>query len=675
MAESDSEGREPLPADQPSRREPLNADQPSRREPWRVEGARRTPKDQREPPRRMWLGSFWWVLVLLAINWAVVIAVAPSGPQNQITIPYSEFRAQVQQHNVARIAATGETIRGELRTAIRYPPGKTGTDSKIFKTERPVFANDQIFQQLLAEGATIGAKPSSSSTPWWQMLLLTFGPTLLLVGLFMLLMRGALAGLGGGAGALRRFGQANARRYEPSEQRTSFADVAGIDEATEELAEVVDFLKNPDRYRAIGAMLPRGVLLTGPPGTGKTLLAKAVAGEAEAPFFSMSASEFVEMYVGVGASRVRDLFEQAKNEAPAIVFIDELDALGRSRAAASAPGGGHDEREQTLNQVLTEMDGFTGSEGVIVLAATNRPEILDPALLRPGRFDRRVSVNPPDQQGREQILGVHTRSVPLASDVDLRAVAAATPGMVGADLRNLVNEAALLAARRGRRKVERDDLADALEKIVLGAARHILISPEERERTAYHEAGHALLGMLEPGADPVRKISITPRGHSLGVTFQSPEKDRYAFDERYLSGRMTGLLGGRAAEELIYGAVTTGAESDLEQATALATQMVGRWGMSEKVGLVTVVPADGAGPYFFGEAPTSEHTRELIDEEVRRVLDECHQRALAALRDHREQLERLARSLLEHETLDEADAYATAGIPHGIAVSAGPVAG
>ena len=604
------------------------------------------------------------MLVLLITNWIVVAVVLPrKQAEVQLSVPYSVFRAQVQDRNVAVVTATGETIKGELRTAIHYPAGDHGQTSKAFTTERPVFANDEIFQQLLAQGATVGAKPTGSSTPWFESLLFGFGPTLLLVGLFVLLMRRARGGAG--AGSLSRFAKSGARRYHADEQRTTFKDVAGIDEATEELAEVVDFLKNPDRYRALGAMVPRGALLTGPPGTGKTLLAKAVAGEADVPFFSMSAAEFVEMFVGVGASRVRDLFEQAKKEAPAIIFIDELDAIGRSRAGDSMPGGAHDEREQTLNQVLTEMDGFTGNEGVIVLAATNRPEILDPALLRPGRFDRRIAVNSPDQNGREQILRVHTRSVPIDKDVDLKGIAASTPGMVGADLRNLVNEAALMAARRDQKAVGREEFADALEKIVLGAARHILISSEERERTAYHEAGHALLGMLEPGADPVRKVSIIPRGRALGVTFQSPEKDRYGFDERYLRGRMTGLLGGRAAEELTYGAVTTGAESDLEQATALARQMVGRWGMSEKIGLMTVLPAEGMGPYgLSGEGVTSEETRKTIDGEVRRITDECHERALSALRQHREQLESLAHTLLEHETLDEVDAYAAAGIPH-----------
>ncbi|MGH2997529.1 MAG: ATP-dependent zinc metalloprotease FtsH, partial [Gaiellaceae bacterium] len=355
-------------------------------------------------------------------------------------------------------------------------------------------------------------------------------------------------------------GRSRARRYEASEQRTTFADVAGIEEAEEELVEIVDFLKNPDRYRRLGGAIPKGVLLFGAPGTGKTLLARAVAGEANVPFFSLSASEFVEMIVGVGASRVRDLFAQAKQAAPAIIFIDELDAIGRARGGGAALGG-HDEREQTLNQILTEMDGFTGTEGVIVLAATNRPEILDPALLRPGRFDRRVAVNPPDQAGRRKILEVHTRGVPLADEVDLDAIASSTSGMVGADLKNLVNEAALMAARRNHERVEVADFSDAMEKIVLGAERRIVLTSEERERTAYHESGHALLGMLEPSADPVRKVSIVPRGRALGVTFQSPETDRYGYSAGYLRGRIVGALGGRAAEEIVFSDVTTGAES------------------------------------------------------------------------------------------------------------------
>ena len=414
------------------------------------------------------------------------------------------------------------------------------------------------------------------------------------------------------------------------------------------------------------AMFPKGVLLSGPPGTGKTLLARAVAGEADVPFFSLSASEFVEMVVGVGASRVRDLFQQAKKDAPAIIFIDELDAIGRARGSGGGFGG-HDEREQTLNQILTEMDGFTGSEGVIVLAATNRPEILDPALLRPGRFDRRLTVNPPDKDGRLEILKIHSRSVPLADDVRLDRLAATTPGMVGADLRNLVNEAALIAARRGHDAVTMADFADALERIILGAERRITLSEEERERTAYHEAGHAVLGMLEPGADPVRKVSIVPRGRALGVTFQSPANDRYGYDARYLEGRIVGALGGRAAEELIYGNVTTGAESDLEQVTSIARQMVGRWGMSDVIGLVSVLPAPGEEQYYGpgGPVQVSDETRELVDREVRRIVDACYARARRALAANRHRLESLTQALLERETLDEDDAYAAAGFEHG----------
>jgi cell division protease FtsH len=410
------------------------------------------------------------------------------------------------------------------------------------------------------------------------------------------------------------------------------------------------------------------VLLSGPPGTGKTLLARAVAGEAEVPFFSISASEFIEMIVGVGASRVRDLFDQAKQMAPAIIFIDELDAIGRTRGGGASVGG-HDEREQTLNQILTEMDGFTGNEGVVVLAATNRPEILDPALLRPGRFDRRVTVSPPDLNGRAQILRVHTRDVRLAPDLDLDTVAASTPGMVGADLKNLVNEAALLAARRGRDQVTTADFSDSLEKIVLGTVRGIVLPPQERERTAFHESGHALLGMLTPGADPVRKISIIPRGRALGVTFQAPQTDQYSYSDQYLRGRIAGALGGRAAEEIVYGDVTTGAENDLEHASEIARQMVGRWGMSPAIGPVSVLPPPGQeSPLGLdGVAPA---TKELVDTEARRIIEECYEQALATLRASRDRLDRLANTLLQRETLDEADAYTAAGIPRETAPAA-----
>jgi cell division protease FtsH len=607
-------------------------------------------------------GNRFWIvlLILLAVNY-IIASQASSGPE-RLQVPYSFFRAEVGAGNVAEVTSTGDTIEGDFKKETAPPKGVDGSPSTHFKTERPAFADDGLIDLLLQKNVVINAHPIDEGQPLWETLLFGFGPTLLIVGLFVLLARRAQAAAGGGG--LGGFGRSRAKRYDAAQtkEQVDFEDVAGIDEAEDELAEVVDFLRNPGRYTKLGASVPRGVLLSGPPGTGKTLLARAVAGEAGVPFFSLSASEFIEAIVGVGASRVRDLFTQAKAAAPAIIFIDELDAIGRSRGG-SVSLGGHDEREQTLNQILTEMDGFSGSEGVIVIASTNRPEVLDSALLRPGRFDRRVTVNPPDQTGRRLILEVHTRDVPLAEDVDLQAIAASTPGMVGADLRNLVNEAALTAARREHEKVRLADFTDSLEKIVLGAERKIVLSQEERERTAYHESGHALLGMLQTGADPVRKISIIPRGRALGVTFQSPSTDRYGYSSDYLKGRLVGSLGGRAAELLIYGDLTTGAESDLEQATRIARAMAGRWGMSDAVGPVSVLPGPNDEPTLFpGVAQPSERTRELVDSEARRILEECAAAALQQLGEHREQLEALTRALLEHETLDEADAYRIAGV-------------
>jgi cell division protease FtsH len=454
-------------------------------------------------------------------------------------------------------------------------------------------------------------------------------------------------------------GKSKAKQYEPTKERVTFDDVAGIDEVEQELQEVVDFLVSPEKYQKLGARVPRGVLLSGQPGTGKTLLARAVAGEAGVPFFSMSASEFVEMVVGVGASRVRDLFAQAKSAAPSIIFIDEIDAIGRSRSSGNY--GGNDEREQTLNQILTEMDGFDASTGVVVLAATNRPDVLDSALLRPGRFDRRITIQAPDKDGRLQILQVHTRDVPLAEDVNLEALAATTVGMVGADLANLVNEAALLAARRKHDRVEMSDFADALEKIVLGAARRLTLSAEDKRRTAYHEAGHAIVGMLTPGADPVRKISVIPRSRSLGVTVSAPEADRFNYDRDSLVAKIMVATGGRAAEELVYGDETTGAENDIRQATSMARNMVGRFGMSDVVGFVALLPQDGEQTYA-NASEFSEGTRQQMDEEVKRIVEEAHADTLRLLRENRDRLEALAVAVYDAETLDGPDAYRAAGL-------------
>ena len=637
---------------------------------WRVTPAPdgRGARGQQRPPSPN--RSRWWiaagiVVFLLAINvWVSQETLKPPPP---VRIPYSpQFLDQVQAKNVKTISSTGNSISGTLNTAIAYPEGTA--KSKNFSTQIPSFANDQaLFDSLRAEGATINAQPTNQGASLAESLIFGFGPTLLLVALFVFIARRS-AGAGGGAGGLMSFGRSRARRVEASDQHITFQDVAGIDEAKEELTEIVDFLKAPDKYLALGARIPRGVLLSGPPGTGKTLLARAVAGEAGVPFFQMSASEFVEMIVGVGASRVRDLFHQAKEAAPAIIFIDELDAIGRSRSSGGPNlSGGHDEREQTLNQILTEMDGFSPRESVIVLGATNRPEILDQALLRPGRFDRRVVVVPPDRAGREAILQVHTRSVPLDTDVDLGAIAASTPGMVGADLANVANEAALLAAKRDHSKVARQDITDALERIVLGAARKVMLSEDDRRRTAYHEAGHAIMGMLTPGADPVRKVSIIPRGMALGVTFSAPDADRFNFDERHLLAQIKVALGGRVAEEVVFGDLTTGAESDIQQLTRIARGMVGRWGMSRAVGPIAVLPADGQGPLLPGVSETSEQTQQLVDEEVRRIVEAAHEEATVTLSSHRANLDALVAALLDHETLDQDEAYEAAGLPQNAA--------
>jgi cell division protease FtsH len=585
------------------------------------------------------------IVAMLIINFWI------AGRATRVTrvhISYSPvFLAEVQAGNVAQINSKGTAIQGDFRKSV------TKGGPKRFSTEIPAFADTkQLSQLLLRHGVIVNAEPLTNGGAWWQALLFGFGPTILLVGLFIFLMRRSRGGV------LGSFGRSRAKLYEPGREVITFAEVAGIDEAKLELAEVVDFLRNPKKYEKLGGRIPRGVLLSGPPGTGKTLLARAVAGEAGAPFFSMSASEFVEVVVGVGASRVRDLFEKAKEAAPAIVFIDELDAIGRARSGGPTFGGANDEREQTLNQILTEMDGFDSSTNVIVVGATNRPDVLDSALLRPGRFDRRVAVQPPDRRGRELILEVHTRSVPLADDVDLTRIAATTPGMVGADLANLVNEAALLAARRNHEEVELEDFADALEKIILGAERKVVLTPDDRRRTAYHEAGHALVGMLTPGADPVRKVSIIPRGMALGVTLSAPDTDRYNHTRQELEALMKVMLGGAAAEEVVLGEATTGAEGDIDQLTRLTRHMIGRWGMSPSIGMVAILPQDGASPSQW----VSPQTLELLDEEVRRAVDAARSEVIALLQEERGRLDMLAEALLEQETLDQDEAYRAAGL-------------
>jgi cell division protease FtsH len=655
---------EPRGVPQGSGRPPMPRDKHG----WRVAPAPdgRGMPDQHKPPPPHRLRGFWIVLIaLLALNWLSVLLFAPAQ-QPRVAVPFSPyFLAQVKAGKVRSILSTSGTIEGTFTSKLRYPVGDAkAVPTTLFSTQVPSFWDHQTLSALLtSEHVQVNAKNPNPGTSVLAEVLLGFGPTLLLVGLFWFFLSRARAGAGaGGLGGLGNFGRSQARRVDPEKIRVTFDDVAGIDEAKGELDEIVDFLRTPDRYQKLGGRMPHGVLLYGQPGTGKTLLARAVAGEAHAAFFSIAASEFIEAIVGVGAARVRDLFAKAKEAAPAIIFIDELDAVGRSRQGSAGVTGANDEREQTLDQILTEMDGFDSNEAVVVLGATNRPEILDPALLRPGRFDRRVAVQAPDRAGRLRILQVHTRSLPLADDVDLDQIAASTPGMVGADLANLANEAALRAARADHDKVLMADFTDSLEKILLGAPRGILLAPEDRERTAYHESGHALVGMLTPGADPVRKVSIIPRGMALGVTLSTPDADRVSYSRDELEAKIMVSLGGRVAEEVVYGKITTGAESDLQQLTQIARQMVGRWGMSDKLGPITWLPSDGQGPLLPGASETSEQTQWLLDEEVRKLVEGAHASVTKLLRDHRNQLEGLTRALLAAETLDAPAAYAAAGV-------------
>lgn len=624
------------------------------------------------PPRRTWP----LFLLVLAANFLLMRFLFPD-PDAPAKVPYTLFKQEVAKRNVERIYSRGESLTGRFVAPVTYPSssdkanGKESRPVTNFATTLPAFVDPGLEGLLIANGVEISAEPINQGGTSIFTLLFGFGPAILLIAFYVWLYRRAAkqgGGLGGGlSGALTGgMGKSVARRFDQElEGKISFDDVAGIDEAENELVEIVDFLRDPQKYTRLGGTAPKGVLLVGAPGTGKTLLARAVAGEAGVPFFSMSASEFIEMIVGVGAARVRDLFKQAREHAPAIIFIDELDSVGRARGQVSL--GGSSEQEQTLNQLLTEMDGFSSREGIIVLAATNKPEVLDKALLRPGRFDRRVVVNLPDRTGREAILKVHTRRVPLAPSVSLESIASATPGLSGADLRNLVNEAALLAARREQDEVTETDFLDALEKIVLGPERPLLLSAQDRERIAYHEGGHAILGLVVPGADPVHRVTIVPRGQALGVTYQRPDSDRYNFPEAYLRSRIVGMLGGRAAEEVVYGTKTTGAENDIEQASNLARNMVTRWGMSERLGMVQLAPRENPylsqGDNFGTRGSFSEETAQVIDAEVQQIINESHEEARRLLRQYRSELDALAAALLARETLDEAEILEVTGLP------------
>ncbi|WGL18544.1 ATP-dependent zinc metalloprotease FtsH [Microbulbifer bruguierae] len=578
-------------------------------------------------------------LVLWLIIAAVLLMVFQNfKPQSRDeSLSYSAFVQDVQSGQIKSVLVDGLVITGEK------------ADGSRFKTIQPQIIDDELTNEMVRGGVQFNGREPESPSIWQQLLVASF-PILIIIAVFMFFMRQMQGGAGGRSGPMA-FGKSKARLLGEDQIKTTFADVAGVDEAKEDVQELVEFLRDPSKFQRLGGNIPRGVLMAGPPGTGKTLLAKAIAGEAKVPFFSISGSDFVEMFVGVGASRVRDMFEQAKKQAPCIIFIDEIDAVGRHRGAGV--GGGHDEREQTLNQLLVEMDGFEGNEGVIVIAATNRPDVLDSALLRPGRFDRQVFVGLPDIRGREQILKVHMRKVPLDEKVDPQTIARGTPGFSGADLANLVNEAALFAARANRRMVTMEEFERARDKIMMGAERKSMVMNEkEKTNTAYHEAGHAIIGRLVPEHDPVHKVTIIPRGRALGVTQFLPEEDKYSLSKRALESQLCSLFGGRIAEEMTLGidGVTTGASNDIERATDIARNMVTKWGLSEKLGPLHY-GEDESGQPGHGN-PVSGKTSNEIDEEVRRIIDSCYARAKKLLEDNRDILEAMKDALMEYETLD-----------------------
>jgi cell division protease FtsH len=608
--------------------------------------------------------SFWrrnliWIVLLILIPWFIFFAWQPgSNSGNAESVSYSQFYSQVVSNNVSSVTITDNSVTGVFKSPVHSDvANQTGTH---FTTTIPNLTSETTLPTLIGHNVKVVAQTNNNS--FWTSVLFTWVPIILIIGLFIWFSRRAASAQGG----IFSFGQSRAKMYMGGKTRTNFSDVAGVDEAKADLEEVVDFLKNPSRYSRLGGKLPKGVLLVGPPGTGKTLLAKAVAGEADVPFFSMSGSEFVEMLVGVGASRVRDLFDRAKKSAPCIIFIDELDAVGRQRGAGL--GGGNDEREQTLNQILVEMDGFDSHQAVIVLASTNRPDVLDPALMRPGRFDRQVVVDRPDRPGREAIFKVHTRGMPLAPDVNLEVLARATPGMVGADIANICNEAALLGARRNENLVTMTDFEDSIDRIMMGAQRPLLLSPGEREIIAYHEGGHALVALLTPGSDPVRKVTIVPRGQALGVTQIMPLDDRHNYPRGYLLTRIAVGLGGRVAEQVAIGEITTGAENDLQNVTGLAREMVTRWGMSKRVGTVFLGKERevflGRDMSMGSQRDYSDETAAAIDEEVRRIIAERYGYVEALLSRYRPLLDEIARRLLEKEVVEEAELRAiVANVP------------
>ena len=591
-------------------------------------------------------GAFWLLLVLMT---ALAFQFMRGQEDAAFELTYTEFKSQLDADNIIDVTIVESRL---IEGGLRAPHIEEGQEFQKFTVMLPGEITAELLAELEQHEIEISGK---LETPGWGTLLLGALPWLLFIAFWIWIFRT----MQGGGNRAFQFGRSKAKLISPDTPKATFADIAGADEAKEELEEIIEFLKDPQRFSRLGGRLPKGVLLVGPPGTGKTLLARAVAGEAERPFFQMSGSDFVEMFVGVGASRVRDLFEQGKAHAPCIIFVDEIDAVGRHRGAGL--GGGHDEREQTLNALLVEMDGFEANEGVILLAATNRPDVLDPALLRPGRFDRQVVVDVPDVRGREGILRVHAKKLPLAGDVELKIIAKGTPGLSGADLANICNEAALLAARDGSDKVSMAHFEEARDKVMLGAERRSMVLTEsERKLTAYHEGGHAVIGLRLPGLDPVHKVTIIPRGQALGITASLPREDRHSYTKKWLEGQLCMLFGGRVAEELVFGRdqVTTGAGNDIERATAMARQMVTRFGMSEAIGLMAVGSADHE--VFLGRELTqrkevSEHTARRVDEEIKRILDEAHEYARELVTEHRDLLEDFAQALLDRETLDAAE--------------------